>query len=711
MKISEIIDKVKTDKNVPGRFPSRVIFVQNFDDFITLVKDLDSVCDITLNLADFVSDDKLPDFDAFCSELKKHGNKTVLLLSFGEYLRLCAKREQNREHAKFRSIWEPSPTLSANVTTKYIIPIFGGRDIFDNAIPYVDQRLKSFVWEVDEPPVNSEFKINVFSPNFAESVETDANNFSDWLAVCDKLYAENRNVFSLKTRLFKFAGENFSGIRICVISEPFTYITSRVTDGENIKREYGNDEFWSESAKYVQVDKPFSATIDYALNIGHSFDAISILVRFAQLTLVERQMFWIRYKLYPCGGYISQAIAATKAADEIPAALRDTIFKIGSPTDNQLTERQRALQSLDLNYDKRYFAKLDKLSAQLRFVYLSFKTLEEWRYAIKTASDMLRNGTDINLISDLVKQNYPALAEYLSPVHFANNERYNEQQGTSAYFNWYRKNKLINRLPEDISPAVDLSVIDSRNKIIQNSEGGYPFWVDGLGAEWLPLILAELKNNLHIETIIESHISKSVLPSITEYNLQWAKEDEKWDKLDDLSHNGLPDDNDYFSCIAMQFKYICEIVQHVGVLLKDHNCVILTGDHGSSRLAALMFHSADNFSIDPPQNAKVRYFGRFCELSDENDYVQLTPSMEVVTATKDGKVQKCVVMKTYEHFKQSGNAAGGNNDETATAGEIHGGMTPEECLVPVVIIKRKIPLKPAISANKRQAASQNDMGI
>jgi hypothetical protein len=70
-------------------------------------------------------------------------------------------------------------------------------------------------------------------------------------------------------------------------------------------------------------------------------------------------------------------------------------------------------------------------------------------------------------------------------------------------------------------------------------------------------------------------------------------------------------------------------------------------------------------------------------------------------------------MKTYEHFKQSGNAAGGNTDDNAVAGEVHGGMRPEECLVPVVIVKRTVPLATNVSptSKKRQGITQNDMGI
>ena len=50
-----------------------------------------------------------------------------------------------------------------------------------------------------------------------------------------------------------------------------------------------------------------------------------------------------------------------------------------------------------------------------------------------------------------------------------------------------------------------------------------------------------------------------------------------------------------------------------------------------------------------------------------------------------------MVFKNYDHFKQPGFATAAD-DEKATYGEIHGGGTPEEMLVPVIVMERKSPL-------------------
>ena len=516
----------------------------------------------------------------------KNAEKQILLLSFGEYLRLCAKREADKTSAVFKSIWEPDPVQSEHSRTKYIIPLFGGWELFDNAVSYVDKRQEGFLWELRESTFDSDYKVTVYSPTFAAAISVDAVNFADWLLKWDTLFADKtRKSFSLATKLYKYSDKIFGNVKAEIVNDPFSYVASLVTDSDVLKSEYGNDQFWSDVAKCVKKSETFTATIDYALNIGHSFDPVPVLARFTQLTDTERTLFWLRYKIYGGNDYCSYVIEKTNKPDEIPFALRDAVFKLTKPSNSQLEERLRALSVLNLHYDDGYFAKLDKvLPAESRLSYLTYKTGVEQAYAVKTISELLRKDAEISELANSLKNGYPALAEYLS----LNVDKIDH---VSKYFNWYRQSKLINRVPEDVPYCIDLDSVDSRNKVIQNSsDNGYPLWIDGLGGgmKRLPLLLSELRK-LTIDILIDWKISRSILPSETDYNHQWKTTDEKWDRLDKLSHSGLPDDKDYFSCIAMQIECICAIARRVGELLTDHNCVVVTGDHGSSRLAALMF--------------------------------------------------------------------------------------------------------------------------
>lgn len=702
MTIIEVVSKVSNERQTPGRFPTRLIFAHNFADYLTLVGELKTVCDAVFDLADYTKGDVLPRFKDLKREIAKHSNKQLLLLSFGEYLRICIKRERDKTTAAFPGMWEQQQ--SKNSTTKYIIPIFGSREIFDSIMPIQDERQQRFIWEVNESSAESEYGLALYSPDFADAVTVDAENLQEWFQKWTSLFGDkSRNSFSLRTKLYRYAEPTYGGVRLSIIDEPFSYVVSLVTDGERLKKGDGSEEFWRFIAQNVKQGKVFAETIKYLLNIGHSFDPISVLARFDELSDTELSLLLIWYKLYPSDDYYTFAINKASTAAAIPTTLRDCIFELPKLTDFFIQQRTAALRVLDVSYSDEYFSKLDKIAApESRLMMLTYRTLAERAYAVKTVSGLLRSGADVNAVAELVKIDYPDLAEYLNPSITVSNE-------VTQYFNWYRRSKLINRPNTDVPCVIDFDSIDSRNKIMQENttDDSLPFWVDGLGAEWIPVLLSRLKA-LEIGVSLKPVVTKALLPTETEYNHKWTSADKKWDKLDKLSHNGMPDDKDYFLCIARQLEIMNEIVEHVAEMLTKVNRVIVTGDHGSSRLAALLFHDDDNFAVEPPKNAIVRSFGRFVELKDDG-YVSMTPSME----RRELNGKHFIVMENYEHFKQSGNAAGGNTDENAVAGEIHGGMTPEEYLVPVIVVSRKKTLPPKETSKKPKGITINDdmMGL
>jgi hypothetical protein len=709
MKIVDIVDRIENEKQILHRFPARVIFTRNLSDYNALVSKLENVCDCRFDLATFCKNDLVPKFKELNAELKKNKDKTILILSLGEYLRLCPLYENDKDRGGgFKSLWESADFTST--TTKYIMPIFGGREVFYNVISSVDDRQKDFIWEIDDDSADTEINITVYSPEFVTAVRADAESFSDWISKWNTLYSETRSDFSLITKLCKYTNASLGNVKIEKFDEPFSYIKSRVTDGDLLAQEIGDNYFWSEVVTKLQPNTSFIKTIDEHLNSTLSFDPAVILARYKEWNSTKRQLFALRCRLYPTGDYISYAVSKTVSVDAIPESVRDSIFELTQPTAAQFSERKQLLNVLPVTFDDSYFSKIDKIRpTENRLSYLSYKSFEERAYAIKTVCELLRGGADPVSVSENLTADYPSLAEYLNPTGKVSHD-------IDIYFRWYRKNKLINRIPDTMPLSLDFDAFESRNKIISNSDNGYPFWVDGLGAEWYSLLQSRLNAEIPKSTTafsFEANIATAIIPTETEYNHHWEKDDLKWDRLDKLAHKGVTDDKSYFSCIAKQLEYIDEIVSQVIELLKEHNVIILTGDHGSSRLAALSFHAGDTFVIPPPKNSTVRAFGRFCEIQNEND-VAFTDDMELVSSYNYTKKceKQCVAIKNYDHFKQSGNAAAGNTDEKDVCGEVHGGMTPEEYLVPVFIIKRTNPIELLRGKKKRSALiSTNDMGL
>jgi hypothetical protein len=264
-----------------------------------------------------------------------------------------------------------------------------------------------------------------------------------------------------------------------------------------------------------------------------------------------------------------------------------------------------------------------------------------------------------------------------------------------AYFRWYKHNKIINRFPANEFQIPDYNPYDSRFSAIKKyvNEKTFILWIDGMGIEWLSLLYGQLdaaNTKFHVEKPL---VVKALLPTETEFNKQWDdfnSQYKKIDRLDNLNHKGIPDDDNYFSCIDAQFEIIKEIAQEAASLLQKYERVIITADHGSSRLAALAFHDKPGFKA--PENAKPLGHGRFCELP--------TGFMETIHAENYEYIKSgdkaYYVIKNYEHFSVSGKAMSKDHDNESLSGEIHGGKTPEEYLVPVVILNRTESLESAI---------------
>ncbi len=698
MTVQEVLDKIRGERDIPGRFPTRVVFVSNFNDYSYLVDELKKECDAVLNLASYARGDLFPDFHAFKNELTKFDGEVVLLLSFGEYLRLCLKREMKHESAIFPDLW--STIQAVDKTTKYVIPLFGDRGIFDRVVEYVDERQRDFLWEVDEGTKRSEYTIKVFSPEFSESIDADADNFGEWLSIWDGLYSiGEKREFTLISNLVRYTESAIGDISINVLNAPFGYVADLVADGDLLSNDWGPEGFWAELIPHLKIREPFSETVKSVFNMGEFFDPLTLIAKFQVLSDTEKRLLWIWYRLYPDNSYYSLAIRRASNADRIPIKLRDIIFEKPEPSTEMLYERAEALKLLKPNYESDYFAQLDKIFPLWnRFFYLTYRTLEEKAYAIKSVSKLLKQDAKLSSIADHLQSNYPDLAEYL----FASVEC---DSPIEKYFDWYRRQKILNIVPDVVPLDIDFDILDSRHKAIQDYGDCTIFWIDGLGVEWLPLLSKKLAQ-LNIIKSIDMKIGRALLPTVTEYNRRWRETDEKWDRLDKLSHEGIPDNKNYFFCIARQLEIIGEIASRVGLLMKKHHQIILTGDHGSSRLAALMFHVSDNYAVEPPENSVVCSFGRYCELCGTESYLP-TDEMELVQVDN----RRFLVMKTYRHFKQSGNPAGGSTEGNPIAGEVHGGMTPEEYLVPVIRVKSNKVKSTLSKTEERKPARLADMGI
>lgn len=685
MTIKEIIEKLNQEKTFGSRFPVRIIFTESIEGYKNLVRELEQHCDHVLNAWDFCrGTDTAPQLDKISHEASRHEGRHVLILSIGEYLRICLKRELDSQRFQFRKFFEQMQ--NENSRTRYILPLFACKSIFDRTAGPAEERQKYFLWDLEEEAgKNQKYDISVYAPKFKGAINADAENFTDYLKNWDKILSE-KNSCSIVTNLYRNTENNIGDFSIRTIDSPFRYAKDIISDGEKLEEGWLSENLWADFVKRIaglEGNNPDVGTaIKSILNI-FNFDFPALSARWDTLEVIEKAAIWMWYRIFPDSSYYSYVCRQTEEYGEIPKSILSSIIGYNDIPEEWFEQRIKAIKGFNFkSFSDEYFKALDSITSdQLKLKLLACSTHDEKAYAIRLASSMLRKGATAEGTAELFKNIYPALSSYLS-------DRSGIDEEADDYMAWYRAGKIINRPVFDIPEnRINLERFDSRFSVLNSlrNSDSFTLWIDGFGIEWLPVFIREAEN-LKLE-VLSSSIASSILPTETEYNDQWKNDpnSEKWDRLDKVSHNGITDDKGYFTCIARQLEIISEAVKKVSEMLTDHEYVAVTGDHGSSRLAALAFHDKQILPSLTPEDAKSRSFGRFIEFQNEDAFNNFEALPNMNKTKNDGKY--FAVMNDYNHFASRGNAAGGNTDDNDASGEIHGGNTPEERLVPVIIFR------------------------
>ncbi|GHV30512.1 hypothetical protein FACS1894167_11470 [Synergistales bacterium] len=218
MIIDDILLRLREEREFASRFPVRVIFTENFSQYMKLLSELPASCDATLNLGDYCKGDVIPDFVRLKADINNGSDRNVLLLSMSEYLRVCVKRETDPETKKFQSLWEWN--LGSLSKTRVIVPLFAARELFDRCVPAVDERQRQNLWTLDaETGERESFAVTIYPPQFRGVIDGAAEGLSEWL----KSWMEHlaNGGASLMTRLHRYAEKTVEGVvRVEVIEEP-----------------------------------------------------------------------------------------------------------------------------------------------------------------------------------------------------------------------------------------------------------------------------------------------------------------------------------------------------------------------------------------------------------------------------------------------------------------------------------------------------------
>jgi hypothetical protein len=180
-------------------------------------------------------------------------------------------------------------------------------------------------------------------------------------------------------------------------------------------------------------------------------------------------------------------------------------------------------------------------------------------------------------------------------------------------------------------------------------------------------------------------IARACLPTTTDANKEWEAGEDVVRGLDDIAHH-------YAYRFPESFLKAIDVIRSVAdralTLLLHDTVVVVTSDHGLSRFAA-----TGSLKIEAPAGAQVDTRGRFALLQEDCYDI--------------GNCGMWVMEKGRAYLLTHGRFKGG----AASHGEVHSGATPEECLTPVIVIRKTsgdAPLRFALLTTRVNLTAQGE---
>lgn len=670
--IPDTVAFLSDEQKLKDRFPGRFIFVSTFAQYKELCLSLRQNAGVVLHLSEDCfchGPDVFPKLDEVIQFVTKAEPKAILLEAFGEYLRLAEKNQSFSQ--KVKSLLE----LECHSAKRVWVPVFCAKSIFFSIVGQLNHRYENALYEIDPAASgNSGFVLNVYHPAIQNAVAPMViHGIKDWLKHWEKFtIASGAVLITRQTALFTATEGDYS---IRVISDPFVFLQEKLNDAGALNKAMGSPEQWGWLAGQItSATTTVEQLIKKELNVL-AFDPLDILSRWTEKSAAavrNRWLFWLWYHSGTNSGndYCSYAVSQADRPEDIPERIELAILdaRMKNNIDSLREQRKEALRYLKT--EKRSPAFWDKWKSvpdhYQRLKLLTDDTREERIEAIRLVGKMLNDARMFSDILHVVQTVYPALARYLEESAILKDSPW------QTYFSMYKQQKVRDVFDSEIDDLISkpqLLSTESRHQILSavREDNDFTLIVDGLGVEWIDLLLYFVQEKRR-SIKYQCKIGSAKIPTITSANHFWddwaADSCRKNDRLDAKSHiKDKSDGVDPYALTELQFSIIMDLADEILNLLDSKGKLIVTADHGLSRLAAIHFRQLN--PTCPPPESEVCRMGRYC----------LVPENSCNSNEKCYKDGNHLLMLTHDHFSCSG----------YLPGETHGGMTPEEYLVPVLV--------------------------
>jgi len=676
--VSELLDFLAVDLEHPlddryARFATRLVLVDTFEEYNVLLNWLRNHCDKVLNLADFCSgDDVFPMLGRVLETLDDmESDATACIVGVSEFMRLVPE--------KVESFFSKLVERATAKNRRIYLPLFRGREFLPQLLEGYDRVIYKETPDVLSVKVfNNQLKdieltVAPFAQRKVQSGVKLLNGVRELFTLCSNQSNVQRSTrFWLKTGFAGIVKEGASShYTVQVYKSAWDFLTDKLK--LVAEKNLGTDEQWTWLAENVEEDDDFDKLASRLLNRKkYSGEVINYFWKdsIKNGTGPKRWLSWLWAKLSePQGSYLRMTLDRSNDINQFEESVALAIFDANELTFDLIKERKKLLLDLGSpNLPKLFWEKYNKLEKpESKLAVLTDFTDKEKCEAVRNVGDLLKIKPSGESWIRILEITYPTLFNYLTGFlldEFAN-----------KYFNFYRKSRIMDCVSEKHAHLLEewnqekLWLYDTRHSVLEkvDKQSEEIIWIDALGLEWLGVIAGSIDTN---EYTVECKIVRAELPTVTMRNNEWKDENEfvRYD-LDENAHD-------------TQYKFPDNFVKALDIIedkvnkklreeLHNSQVLILTSDHGLSRFAAI-----SNDKVPTPDGYEARRGGRYASLSNTAEKIKTTSLERYPDVIKtEGEL----IQVRYRNFTGS----------PVHGGEIHGGASPEEVLVPVIRIARE----------------------
>lgn len=635
-----------------ARFPVRFILVGGLLAWRKLVEGLSKECRLLRLSTLCPGPDLLPQAGRLCALLEDAVEERLLVLPYGELLRLCPHLAPTTRLATWEAVGP----------RRVYVPVLGASEQLIDQLQRVARYRtgECAVWSVQ-----GDGDVDVHVTPF--TVRSQGRVVVEGVRAYLRLWEDDSpEQVLLVTSLAPQFQSRYSQFEFAVSPDAYAVLQSLIRLA-TVQREWGTEAQWEWLAREARPGEDLEKVAAHLLNLVQ-YNPPQLLATWQQLSAEHRWLAWLWARARPSGDSFADAVFHDAGSPEevVEAACRAPLQR--ELTLAQLAERRKTLEQLNVRAMPAPFwrdleAVPDALTRLKALLDLSSREREE---IVRVVGELLACHTPDEEWLPYLEVSFPDLAAYLTSFPYSDPD---VRQYMAAYVRSRVTDKADERLAglsQRWAAEKELWRYPPRANVLAAAQeaGARTIWVDAMGMEWAGLLHALLNNEQTEATLA---IARADLPSSTPFNKGWVDDSRVERQLDKIAHDP---EYSYPAALVHEIDWVRGFAREVGVACQTAPAVIITSDHGLTRFASV------GARVRVPQGFEVHKLGR---------YATRTGGTSDIPDGLEWMVQQGALVLAGHCLFEGG---------SGVRGEVHGGATPEEALVPVVTVRLRVAARP-----------------